>query len=101
MASPLHYRIFWNDYGHLISHFRRTAEVHRGGIPRKFCACMVTDRIWQEYFQPALPFNVCVSGVSLSNGRSSGESEGQRSEGIKKRPTQPAHSAIAIHDKLF
>ena len=31
---------------------KRTAEVCRGSIPRKFCVCMVTDRIWQEHLLP-------------------------------------------------
>ena len=34
---------------------RRTAEVRRGGIPRKFCVRMVTDRIWQEHLLPSSP----------------------------------------------
>ena len=40
--------MFWNDWVCLISE-RRTVEVPRGGIPRKFCVRMVTDRIWQEH----------------------------------------------------
>ena len=30
-------------------------EVPREGIPRKFCVCVVTDRIWHDHLQPNSP----------------------------------------------